>query len=195
MSMFLSLGIVVSMSAQKFNVVSGSPVQYRAKGGYHITFVSQDLVIGKFPSEQSYVDYMIEQCNAIKPDSGAVWAHEWQSATNELYKPKFMTLFNKHSLMGHGYISPGDHKYQLEVDTRYINPGGQMVNGRKSPARLEVQVTIRHATGDIEPLVLEITKIKGVETAMPHTPMSDVQRISQGYAKCAKELAKYLSKW
>ena len=100
MSMFLSLGIVVSMSAQKFNVASGSPVQYRAKGGYHITFVSQDLVIGKFPSEQSYVDYMIEQCNAIKPDSGAVWAHEWQSATNELYKPKFMTLFNKHSLMG-----------------------------------------------------------------------------------------------
>lgn len=182
-----------SISAQRIELISGDPALFKQANAYYLTFEYTDLKVGNYGDEQAYIDYMKDDAEKRKSGSSESWLKKWNDDRVDFYQPKFIELFNINlnykNVKGDTLLN--NQQYEVNLHTNFIEPGFNR-NAKRSPALIDVMVTISKISDTGKKLVISMTGVPGVEVMGSYYP--DHRRIAEAYAKCGKELAKYLSK-
>lgn len=183
---------VTEIPKQKIGILSGNPEYYKNAINYHIRFDYSNLKVGQYADEQSYIDYMKDDAEKRKEGSSDIWLRKWYSDRNLVYQPKFIELFNKFS--GNKIKIDTVYKNQqfvLSLNTQFLEIGFNK-NFTKSPTYINVIATIYEPNSSEKPLIISMENVVGDEVFSSYS--DDYRRIEEAYAKCGKELAKYMLK-
>jgi hypothetical protein len=182
---------VVKVPDQKIMILSGNPDAFKKAGSFHVTFNYTDLKVGSYDNEQAYISYMMDDAEKRKKGSSEAWLKKWYSNRDTVFQPKFMELFSKYgsSKFKADTISR-DQQYMLNLHTQFVAIGFNK-NFTKSPTYINAIVTIK-GSSNVDPLVISMEYIVGDEAFSSYSP--DFRRIEEAYAKCGKELARFLLK-
>ena len=187
-----SVKSVAKIPNQKIEILSGNPKYYKNAKSYHLQFDYSNLKVGEYADEQSYIDYMKDDAEKRKKNSSDAWEKKWYNDRKDIFQPKFIELFNQSSAYSIDIDTVfKNQKYVLHVDTRFIEIGFNR-NFEKSPTYINVIVTIYELNNSQEPLTISMSYIQGNEVFNSYSP--DFRRIEEAYAKCGKELKKFISK-
>ena len=185
--------ITVNINAQKIEIISGNPKMFKEAKSYYLTFNYSDLSVAKYGDEQAYIEYMKDDAEKRKKGSSEQWLEKWNGDRVNFYQPKFIELFDKN--LSHRKAKADtqltSQKHELNVHTTFIEPGFNK-NGKRSPALIDVTVTISEINNPNQQLVISMKGVPGNEVMGSYYP--DYLRIAEAYAKCGKELAKYMSR-
>ena len=184
--------MVSQVHAQKIKIVSGDKEAFKDARYYHITFDFDNIDINYYHTEEAYLEARFKAAEEEEAGSGEASVQQWHDAPNQLWIPKFMDLFNKWLPSGRGYVGLTDQTHSIHVVTRYMEFGYWKDPQNKGPAIIDVTITIKEIANPQNELVLTMDKVKGVETMMSHVVMTNFERVAQAYARCGRELAKYL---
>jgi hypothetical protein len=187
-----SVKSVVKIPKLKIEILSGNPEYFKNNNSYHLQFDYSDLKVDEYADEQAYIDYMKDDAEKRKKGSSGAWVEKWYSHRADVFQPKFEELFNKFSV--NKIIIDTifkDQKYVLNLHTRFVAIGFNK-NFTKSPTYINVIVTISEMNSQEKPLIISMENIIGDEVFSSYS--EDYRRIEEAYAKCGKELAKYLCK-
>jgi hypothetical protein len=190
---YVLLLVLFSISAQEIKIISGNPALFKQVKAYYLTFDYTSLKVGKYGDEQAYIVYMKDDAEKRKIGSSESWLKKWNQDRVDFYQPKFLELFNINMSYKNvkGDTMLNSQKYILNLHTKFIEPGFNR-NAKRAPALIDVIVTISEINDPGKNLVISMTGVPGVEVMGSYYP--DYRRIAEAYAKCGKELAKYLSK-
>jgi len=149
------------------------------------------LLIGGYESEEEYIAYMREDAE-LRRKSADDWENKWFNDRKTVFEPKFLELFSKHA-GSKMIIDPNnkDQEYVLKLHTQFIEIGFNR-NFKESPTYINVIATISDKDDTEKPLVISMKYIIGKEAMSSYS--ADFRRIEEAYAKCGKELAKYMRK-
>jgi len=183
---------VTKIPKLKIEILSGNPKYFKNDNSYHIRFDYSNLKVGQYADEQTYIEYMKDDAEKRKKGSSVNWVRKWYSDRTDVFQPKFIEVFNKFS----GNKIKVDtvyrnQKYVLSLHTQFLEIGFNR-NFTKSPTYINVTVTISELNSSEKPLIVSMLYIIGDEVFSSYS--DDFRRIEEAYAKCGKELAKYLCK-
>jgi hypothetical protein len=187
-----SVKSVTDIPKLKIEILSGNPKYFKNAKNYFLQFDYSDLKIGGYNDEQAYIDYMKEDAELRKKGSSDAWLKKWKSDRTEFFQPKFLEVFNSYS--GNKIIADtvlNNQQYTLKLHTQFIEIGFNR-NFKKSPTYINIVASISDLEGTEQPLIISIENVVGNEVFSSYSP--DFRRIEEAYAKCAKELAKYMNK-
>ena len=183
---------VVEIPNQKIEILSGNPKYFKNAKSYHLLFDYSDLKVGEYADEQAYIEYMKDDAEKRKKNSSDIWVNKWYSDRKEVFQPKFMELFNK-SFGNKAKVDTVfmNQQYVINLHTQFIEIGFNR-NFKKSPTYINVIVTIYDSNDSEKPLIISMSNLIGNEVLSSYS--SDFRRIEEAYAKCGKELAKYMKR-
>ena len=186
-----SIKSVVEVPDQEIKILSGTPEDYKDASSYYIRFDYTDLGIGGYESETEYIAYMREDAE-LRRKSADEWEQKWINDRKSVYEPKFLELFSKHA-GSKIKIDPNNkgQEFEINLHTQFIEIGFNR-NFKESPTYINVMVTICNVTGATEPLIISMKYVIGKEAMSSYS--ADFRRIEEAYAKCGKELARYMKK-
>nr|WP_295930185.1 hypothetical protein [uncultured Dyadobacter sp.] len=180
--------------AQRVDLRSGDVSVLAGQKTVNVEYDYSEFGVGKFATEQEYLDKKSAEYNAKEAGKGDTWKKAWVEDRKGRYEPKFEELFNK-GLEDKGLTAVKnrpDAQYTLIVKTKFIEPG------------FNVGVMRKNAYVDYEvDLVESASKSKKVaEIAMRNVPGGQFGgfdfetgvRIAESYAKAGKSLAAFLDK-
>lgn len=195
--LYASLVIVVvfvsNAFSQRINVKSGDVGVLAGQKTINVEYDYSDFGVGKFATEQEYLDKKSAEYNAKEAGKGDSWKKAWVEDRKNRFEPKFEELFNK-GLEGKGLSLVGgrpDSKYTLIVRTKFVEPG------------FNVGVMRKNASVDfVFDIVETSSKSKVVELSLDKTPggmfggydFDTGARLAESYAKGGKVLANYIEK-
>ncbi len=182
------------VQAQRVEVKSGNVDVLSGQKILNIEYDYSSFGVGKFATEQEYLDKKAGEYNAKEAGKGDAWKKTWVDDRKDKYEPKFEELLNK-GLAEKGIMAVHGNtgaKYTLIVHTKFVEPG------------FNVGVVRKNATVDfLFDLVESANKSNKVaEIAMSKVPGGQFGgfdyetgvRIAESYAKAGKTLASYLDK-
>jgi hypothetical protein len=186
-----SVKSVVVVPDQEIEIVSGTPKYFKNASSYYVWFDYTDLEIGGYENEAAYIAYMREDAE-LRRKSADDWEQKWFADRETVFEPKFLELFTKHA-GSKMIIDPNnkDQEFAIKLHTQFIEIGFNR-NFKESPTYINVIVTITDINGAGEPLIISMKYIIGKEAMSSYS--ADFRRIEEAYAKCGKELAKYMRK-
>lgn len=180
--------------AQRIDLRSGDVSALAGQKTVNVEYDYSGFGVGKFATEQEYLDKKSAEYNAKEAGKGDAWKKTWVEDRKNRYEPKFEELFNK-GLEDKGLTAVKnrpDAQYTLIVKTKFIEPG------------FNVGVMRKNAYVDYEiDLVESANKSKKVaEIGMRNVPGGQFGgfdfdtgvRIAESYAKAGKSLAAFLDK-
>ncbi len=179
--------------AQKAKLYMGKANVLKDQKTINVIFDYENMGVGKYGSEDDYINERREEKNKKDPGSGDKWAEEWKSNRSNRFEPKFFELFNKNisSKKAKAGNYP-DAKYTIIVKTTYTEPGWN-VGVMRVPAHINVDIWIVETANLTKPKAkLSILKVRG-QDAMGFD-FETGRRLEESYAKCGKSLGKYLVK-
>ena len=191
----LSIAVVLSgmINAQKIKLVSGDLSKISSQKEFNLEYDYSSMAVGKYDKEEDYLKRKVNDYNTKKPGRGNKWKKAWINDRENRFQPKFEKLFNKY--LKSNKVVVGDikeAKYTIILSTVFTEPGFNVYVARK-PAIINVMVSIVE-TANRENVIAVISSKKNTGTALGMTDMDTGIRITEAYAKCGKELGKYLSK-
>jgi hypothetical protein len=179
---------------QKVNLESGDVAVLAGQKTVNIEYDYSSFGVGKFATEQEYLEKKAAEYNAKEPGKGDSWKKAWAEDRKSRYEPKFEELLNK-GLEGTGLNAVHgrpDALYTFVVHTKFVEPG------------FNVGVMRKNATVDFEiDLVESASKSKNIaKISMAKVPGGQFGgydfdtgvRIAESYAKAGKSLAAFLDK-
>ena len=182
---------VVEEPDQKIVILSGNPEAFKKAGSFHVTFDYTDLKVDGYDNEQAYIAYMMDDAEKRKKGSSENWLKKWYSNRDTVYQPKFMELFSKYGAAKFKADTvQNGQPYIMVLHTQFVAIGFNK-NFTKSPTYINALVTIK-GSSNADPLVISMENIIGDEAFSSYSP--DFRRIEEAYAKCGKELARFLLK-
>ncbi|PKP16508.1 MAG: hypothetical protein CVU07_06670 [Bacteroidetes bacterium HGW-Bacteroidetes-23] len=189
---FAVLLISCAMSAQKVKVLSGNLKNLKGISEYNLTFDYKDIKVDKFKTEEEFLADKMKKREEKGTDED--FRKSWFADREDRYEPKFIESFNKR--FENGEIRVGKElsnaKYTMNVKTVWISPGFNVGVVRRD-AYVTGIVTVFETANPSNVLVsIEYEKTHG-EGAMGFD-FNSGHRISEGYAKMAKELAQGIKK-
>lgn len=190
-SQFHSMEDVVDVPKKEMKILSGNPKYFKKTFNYFIQFDYSDLKIGGYENEIAYIEYMREDAE-LRRKSADDWENKWFSDRKSIFEPKFLEMFHKYAT--YNTILDTTDKNQdfvLKLHTQFIEIGYNQ-NFKKSPTYINVLVTISDKNSIEEPLVISMKYLIGNEVMNSYS--DGFRRIEEAYAKCGKELAKYMRK-
>lgn len=180
--------------AQRIDLRSGDVAVLSGQKTVNVEYDYSGFGVGKFATEQEYIDKKTAEYNSKEAGKGDTWAKTWVADRKNRYEPKFEELFNK-GMEEKGLTavqSRPDAQYTLIVRTKFVEPG------------FNVGVMRKNAYVDYEiDLVESANKSKKVaEIGMRNVPGGQFGgfdfdtgvRIAESYAKAGKSLAAFLDK-
>jgi len=184
-----SVKSVVEVPRQEIEIISGNPKYFKTTNRYFIRFDYSDLKIGGYENEAAYIEYMREDAE-LRRKSADEWEKTWFSNRTYVFEPKFLEVFHKYS-GSKIKLDPEakEQKFVLKLHTQFIEIGFNR-NFEKSPTYINVLVTLSEENGTEESLVISMKYVIGNEIMSSYS--ADFRRIEEAYAKCGKELAKYM---
>ncbi len=195
---YFLLGVFFVMTsatnAQRIVKKSGSFAEIKGEKFFNIKYVYDDMRVGKFENEQDYVDQKVAGYNEKKPGSGDKWKEKWIGDRKSRFQPSFEDLLNKYLNKSGVFIDAGnkDSKYIMIVNTTFTEPGYNIYISKKN-AMIDVEIIfVETANPDKELLKIIVSKSPG--RSMGYGDYDTGTRVQEAYAKCGKELGKWLSK-
>lgn len=189
-----ALILVTSLSAQKVISKKGDLDFLKGEKVVNIKYDYSEMKVGKFNSEQEYVDEKVAEHNEKEAGKGDEWKQGWENAKETRYATKFEELFNKglekDGLKGHQEAE--DAKYTLIVKTTFIEPGFN-VGVMKRPASANFEYVFVESADESK--VVAVYTQSGVPgSQMMGYDFDAGSRIAESYAKGAKSLAATIHK-
>jgi hypothetical protein len=180
--------------AQRVDLRSGDVSVLSGQKTVNVEYDYSQFGVGKFATEQEYLDKKSAEYNAKEAGKGDAWKKAWVEDRKNRYEPKFEELFNK-GLEDKGITAVKarpDAQYTLIVKTKFIEPG------------FNVGVMRKNAYVDYEVDLVESANksAKVAEIGMRNVPGGQFGgfdfdtgvRIAESYAKAGKSLAAFLDK-
>ena len=171
----------------------GDPKAIQGATSFNLIFDYSDVKVGKFKSEEAFLADKMKKREKKKAGDGERFKKSWFADREERFKPKFIESFNKRFKDNECFVGElEDAPYTLKVHTTWMYPGYNVGVVRRNA---EITTTIYvYKTGNLENALLTLTykKVQGAG-ALGHDYDSGY-RISECYAKLAKEFAKYVKK-
>lgn len=178
---------IVSIEGEK------TPAFLKGQTNINVEFDYSDMAVGKFKSEQDYINEKVEEYNKDEPGRGDKWRESWIGSRERVYHPKFMTLFNKglekNGISGEEGI---DAQYTLIVHTYFTEPGFN-VGVVSQPAGVSFEY-IFVETENREKIVAKYRQEKVPGAQAMGMDFDTSTRISESYAKAGKMLAAFIAK-
>jgi len=186
-----SVKSVVTVPEREIEILTGSPKYFKKASSYFIQFDYSDLKIGGYENEEAYIAYMREDAE-LRRKSADEWEKKWFSDRKSVFEPKFLEVFHKYAAYKMK-LDPkaNEQNFVLKLQTQFIEIGFNR-NFQKSPTYINVLATLSDENSTEEPLVISMKYLIGNEVMSSYS--ADFRRIEEAYAKCGKELAKYMRK-
>lgn len=195
-SLILCLLVIFSggVNAQKIKLAKGKLDFLKEVKVIKVEYDYSDMGVGKFDDEADYVKQKVNDYNEDEPGRGDKWHEAWVSDRTDRYQPKFEELINKYLEDAGVIVSEGsqDAKYTMILKTTFTEPGFNVGVARK-PALINAEV-IFIETGSPDNELAKITVDKSPGGGAFGNDYDAGFRIQEAYAKCGKELGKYLYK-
>lgn len=179
--------------AQKLKIKEGSFKNLKDIKTYSLVFDYSNLEIPKFDSEEDFLKEKMEKRDEKEAGTGEDFKKSWFADREERYEPKFIESFNKRFKDNVVKANKGDDsKYTMIIKTTLMYAGYNVGVWRQN-SKIEATITI-FETDNADEILFSgaYTKVEG-KGAMGHDYNSGY-RISEAYAKLAKEFAKDLKR-
>ncbi|MEE4256649.1 MAG: hypothetical protein V2I47_06410 [Bacteroidales bacterium] len=192
----LAIGLFSSQaSAQKIKVVTGDLSSFAGLTEINVEYNYDDMGVGKFKTEEAYIEKKKNEYNEDEPGKGDRWEEEWHADKENTYQMKFEQLFNlvmisEETGMEVGFFPSSD--YTLIVKTTFLEPGFNIGISRKDASiNVEIMLVKTEEPGNI---ITQVNMEKVPGRGAMGGDFDTEYRIGEAYAKCGKELAQYIYK-
>jgi len=177
-----------SASAQKIKLAEGSLAPLKGQTSIKTEF-KYDMSVGKFDTEDDYINQKKKELNKKEPGRGDTWEKNWKSERQDRYEPQFRELFSKHSEM----LTMGDDaKYTLIFKTVHTEPGFND-HKKSKPAFIDAEAWIVDSE-DPNKIVAMITIKKVLGRDVIGFDYGTGVRLKEAYKKAGKELGGFIRK-
>ncbi|WP_313112082.1 hypothetical protein [Aequorivita sediminis] len=191
----LILSILLStivMFSQKVKVIEGNFKNLKGIAVYNLEFDYTGVQIPKYDSEEAFLKDKMEKRENKEAGAGEEFKKSWFADRKERYEPKFIESFNKRFDGEISVAKDVDAEYTMKIHSTMIWAGYNVGIVRKN-AKLQATVSV-YKTSNLSEVLwsANYTKVEG-GGAMGYDFDSGF-RISEAYAKLAKEVAYNLKK-
>ena len=180
-----------STFAQKIKITKGDLEFLKDVKELKLKFTYDDMNVGKY-SEADYLAKKKKEYNENTPGRGDKWEKMWEEDRERRFEPKFELLFNKY-LNEKADVDVSQHsesEYTIIIHTYFTEPG-YYIGISSAPAYINCEaIFVKTSAPDEVLAVIDIKKSPGRSGAGWDTG----ERIKEAYAKCGKELSKFLLK-
>ena len=181
------------MFSQKVKVTKGDFKNLKGITAYNLEFDYSNLSIPKYKSEEEFLEDKMSKRDEKDPESGEKFKESWFADRENRYEPKFIESFNKR--FDDGEVKAGKDigaAYTMKVHTTLMYAGYNVGVVRQN-SKIEATISV-YKTGEPNNVIFaaEYTKVEG-SGAMGYD-FDSGYRISEAYAKLAKELASNIQK-
>ncbi|WP_458627965.1 hypothetical protein [Winogradskyella sp. PC D3.3] len=179
--------------AQKLKIKEGAFKNLKNIKEYSLVFDYSNLQIPKYDSEEDFLKDKMDKREEKEAGSGEEFKTSWFEDRENRYEPKFIESFNKRFDDNIVEVNKGENsKHTMVIKTTLMYPGYNVGVWRQN-AKIEATITIFETDNPDNILFSgDYTKIEG-NGAMGYD-FNSGYRISEAYAKLAKEFAKGLKK-
>lgn len=184
----------LTIYAQKPKVQEGSAKNLKGITVYNLEFNYADLQIPKYDSEEEFLEDKMAKREEKEAGSGEKFKKSWFADREDRYEPKFIESFDKRFKNGEIQVGKDleNAKHTIKIHTTKMYAGYNVGIVRKN-AEIDVFMTIYETENPSNVIwSAKFNKVQGYG-AMGNDYNSGY-RISECYAKLAKEFAKYLNK-
>ncbi len=195
----LSLAFVcflfISAGAQKISIKSGDLSFLKGISVLNVEFDYSENSVGKFKTEQAYIDKKKKEYNDDEAGKGDTWEEEWNSAKGNTYQPKFEQNFNLMMLGKDADISISENpgaEYTMIFKTTFMEPGYNIGISSKNSSINAVILFVK--TDDPSEVVGMITMDKVPGYGIFGPDFDAEYRISEAYANAGRDLGSFLWK-
>jgi len=192
--MAISLLAADASIAQRVDLRSGDVAVLSGQKTVNVEYDYSEFGVGKFATEQEYLDKKSAEYNAKEAGKGDAWKKAWVEDRKARYEPKFEELFNK-GLEGKGITAVKarpDAQYTLIVKTKFVEPGFNVGVMRKN-AYVDYEIDlVESANKSSKVAEIGMRNVPGGQFA--GFDFDTGTRIAESYAKAGKSLAAFLDK-
>lgn len=192
--MIMMIAISAVAVAQKFKIKEGDLKFLKGTETINVVFdYSEMKLLKENYTEEQYIPRRVEELNKKVDGSGEIWKKQWARSKEELWNPKFITIFNK-TLEKEGLNTKVKENtkapYTLKVKVKWVYPGwdaGVMKQAAKVTTEL---VFVDTATNKV------LCDINSEEAPGDQwgSNFNNETRVGEGFAKTGKTLAQKISK-
>ena len=190
-----SILIISTADAQKISVEEGDLEFFKEVSELNIEYDFSGFGVGKFKTEEAYIEDKKADYNKDEPGKGDLWEEEWHADKENTYQPKFEQLFNLIMLSeGTGIVAGAytNADYTLILKTTFMEPGYNIGISRKD-ASINVEMTFIKTDDPENPLAV-VTMVKVPGRGGMGGDFDTEYRIGEAYAKAGKEMVQYVWK-
>ncbi|KXH78489.1 hypothetical protein [Chryseobacterium kwangjuense] len=180
--------------AQKFKIQSGDAKFLKGTETVNVVFDYSGMKLLKENyTEAEYIPRRVEEVNKKTPGGGDIWKKQWERSKEELWNPKFITIFNKvltkegiNTKLQENAKSP----YTLVVKVKWVYPGWD-AGIMKQPAKVTTQLTFMDSSSKKVLFDVESIDAPGDQWG---SNFNNETRVGEGFAKTGKTLAQKIEK-
>lgn len=178
---------------QKPKIVLGKLTFLKNESFVKAEYDYSSMAVGKFADEKEYVNKKKSEYNSKEAGRGDQWEKSWINDRKNRFEPKFEELLNKY-LDNKLVISSQAMEYNfiMVVKTTFTEPGFNVYVTRK-PAMINTEITF-YKKDDIKTPVAKMILNNCPGNSFGGNDYDTGERISEAYAKCGKELGKFIFK-
>jgi hypothetical protein len=191
----MMIAISTFAMAQKFKIQSGDVKFLKGIETVNVVFDYSDMKLMKENyTEAEYIPKRVDELNKKTEGSGDIWRKQWERSKEELWNPKFITLFNKiftkeniNTKLKENAESP----YTLIVKVKWIYPGWD-AGIMKQPAKVTTQLTF--VESDTKKVLCDIESVDAPGDQWGSN-FNNETRVGEGFAKTGKTLAQRIERY
>ncbi|MCB0456252.1 MAG: hypothetical protein R2776_01125 [Flavobacteriaceae bacterium] len=192
-TIFVALLCATFTLAQKVKITEGNFKNLKGITAYNLEFDYTGVMIPNYDSEEDFLKDKMAKRDEKDPEAGEKFKKSWFEDRENRYEPKYIESFNKR--FKNGEIKVGKDigaAYTMKIQTTLLWPGYNVGVWRNN-SKLEAIVSVYKTEDPSQVLwVANYTKIEGMG-AMGYD-FDSGYRISEAYAKLAKEVAANIKK-
>lgn len=180
----------VAFAGAKVKLTSGSLASLKGKT-ILVQFDYSAMGVGKFKSEDDYINKKKAEYNEKEAGRGDQWAKAWKADRENRFEPKFMELITKYGeKSGVKFVTSGTADYTMVVKTTFTEPGYN-VYVMRAPALINSTSTIKSNSGGS---IAVITVTKATGSTFGGYDFDTGVRITEAYALTGKVIGALFSK-
>jgi len=179
---------------QKVKITEGSYSALKGITSYNLEFDYTDVQIPKYDSEEDFLKDKMAKRDEKEAGTGEKFKASWFGDREKRYAPKYIESFNKR--FKDGEIKVGmdmaDAEYTMKIHTTLLY-AGYNVGVMRQNAKIEATVSV-YKSGDPSNVLFSANYTKVEGGSFGGFDYDSGYRISEGYAKLAKEVAANIRK-
>lgn len=194
LSFVLAMTMTVAAMAQKVKIQSGDLKFLKGEETVNVIFDYSGMKLLKENyTEEQYIPKRLEELNKKVEGSGDIWKKQWERSKEELWNPKFITIFNK-TLEKEGIKMKLKEnvqtRYTLKVNVKWIYPGWD-AGIMKQAAKVNTQLVFVETATNKVVCDIDSQEAPGDQWG---SNFNNETRIGEGFAKTGKTLAQKIEK-